>query len=64
MFIAVQLRPGRPRRGPRRTRRQAGKVAAHLTGKFFPAELAPAEHAAWIGEASAKLSADVKTEAL
>jgi len=42
----------------------ARKAAAHLKGDFFPAQHAPADHAAWIGEADAKLSIDVRTEVL
>ena len=42
----------------------AGKVTAHLKGDFFPATHAPADHATWIGTADARLSIDVKTEAL
>lgn len=42
----------------------AGKVAAHLTGRFFPAEPAGGDHVALIGKADARLIADVKMEAL
>ncbi len=42
----------------------AGKVTAHLTGRFYPAMEHPGEHSAFIGVADAKLSLDVKTEAL
>lgn len=42
----------------------AAKVSAHLRGEFFPPAMTPAGHAAWIGTADAKISVDVKTEAL
>lgn len=41
----------------------AGKASAHLAGRFYPAGQV-GEHAAWMGEASTKLSIDVKTEAI
>lgn len=37
------------------------KVAAHLKGEFFPAAQVPGQHAAWIGEASARIILSVQT---